>query len=172
MTTIAYSKEHAQIACDSQTTDGSVIVSNTTKKWFNTRCGSRVFSSGDTLDIYAFEQHYKNGAALPTSMNLVKYIRITPGRVFYGEVKGGVLKEEALTTSHAIGSGDKYALAEMTRGGDARAAVQLSSELDTQTNDNIHTFCTQCARKTQSCKCRQSISINISPNPLLLKSLA
>ncbi|MDK2597931.1 hypothetical protein [Pseudoalteromonas obscura] len=154
LTTIAYSKDHAQIACDSQTTDGSVIVSNTTKKWFNTRCGSRVFSSGGTLDIYAFEQHYKKGAVLPATMSLVKYIRITPGRVFYGEVKGGVLKEEALTTSHAIGSGDKYAIAGFKLGIDAQAAVQLSSELDPQTNDNINTFCTKCARTIENCCCK------------------
>ncbi|MCF2909970.1 hypothetical protein L1285_16745 [Pseudoalteromonas sp. DL2-H2.2] len=138
MTTIIYDAFSDQIACDSRTTTKDMIVTDDAQKWFDAG-GWRVFCTGQTCDIYTLKQAYLTRSF--DNVGHLEFIKYHPEQgVWYGLVENGVLKTEPLTSSYAIGSGQKVAMYGLHQCHPPEDIIEVVKTIDFRTGGKVHCF--------------------------------
>lgn len=139
MTTIVYNHKDKQIACDSRTTAGSVIVSDKDIKMQKVN-GVKFFLCGSVPDYELLIDMYFTGEpskVVPEASALV----IDNGIAYkIGTSDDGVPWKQPLDHDDSIGSGGQFALSAMDFGCSARGAVKYAATRDIYTGGRIRVY--------------------------------
>ena len=144
MTTIIYDHKNKQIACDSRSTIGSLIIDDESVKF--KQVGNKLwFISGSKGDADMFIHHYEPLTKTNNFMDVDAVFLITSG-----ECEGGVYmavkteehiyKECVVDHNYATGSGEAFALAALDFGKTAKEAVEYAMTRDIHTGGKVHIY--------------------------------
>ena len=145
MTTIVYDHKSKQIAVDSRTVAGSVILDDTHKKW-RLIDGSYYFFCGVVADIEHFME-LQNVKGKPKHVNNITCIKVTEGRAYMCGIDDEEgYWQETMDYNDGAGSGRFWALSALDFGRTAKEAVAYAATRDTYTGGVIHVFDMKCMR--------------------------
>lgn len=139
MTTIAYHHGDKEIAVDSRSVAGGVIVTEKKNKSVKNNLGTW-FLCGAACDMADFVKLSKNDVLHKDLELSVSGLRMTNGVVYWVFINNGVFCEEIINNNLGVGSGGNFALAAMDFGESAKEAVKYASTRDTCTNGRIRVF--------------------------------
>lgn len=142
MTTIAYNHKDKQIAVDSQSSMGGMILSLNEEKWRESE-GCIFFTCGKSCDElmlidYCMGDHEKHKGLIPEASCFMVDLDKT---VWHCVVNNdSILMKFELNCSLSIGSGEKFAIAAMDFKMTAKEAVQYAVTRDCYTGGKIHLY--------------------------------
>ena len=144
MTTIIYDHKRKQIACDSRTTIGSLIIDDESIKF--KQAGDKLwFISGSKGDADTFINHYEPLTKGNDFMDVDAIFLITNGS-FEGGVymaiknEDHIYKECIVDHNYATGSGDVFALSALDFGKTAKEAVEYAITRDIYSGGKVHVY--------------------------------
>lgn len=137
MTTICYNHRDKQIACDSRSTNGSLIVTDSAMKMIEVN-GVKFWLAGPLADKKKFTEMYfgaKLSEFYPDNIGFV-----LDGQLYLCGVDNGELWKEPVDCNMAVGSGQSFALSAMHLGMSAKQAVEHTKVFDCWTGGEVHVF--------------------------------
>jgi hypothetical protein len=139
MTTIVYDHKTCQIAVDSRSVDGSVIINDYHIKWRKVD-GSYYFFCGVVADIEHFME-LQNIKGKPKHVNNITCIKVTEGRAYLCGIddEDGYWQEN-MECNNGAGSGRFFALSALDFGETAKGAVEYAATRDMYTGGQVHVF--------------------------------
>ena len=138
MTTIVYDHKNKQIACDSRTTMGTLIVLDDAIK-YKTINGAVWFICGKTGEADIFIDNFKPLDEVPENLD-VHALRVEDKKVYLCTIGGGVFRECEMPCETSIGSGEDYALAALDFGRTAKEAIEYAMTRDNSTGGKVHVY--------------------------------
>jgi len=138
MTTIVYDHKNKQIACDSRTTMGSLIVLDDAIKY---KVVDDViwFICGKTGETDIFIDNFKPLNDAPDNLD-VYALRVEDKKVYLCTMGSGVFRECEMPCETSIGSGEDYALAALDFGRTAKEAIEYAMTRDNCTGGKVHVY--------------------------------
>jgi ATP-dependent protease HslVU (ClpYQ) peptidase subunit len=137
MTTIVYDHKNKQVACDSQTTAGDLIVNACAIKFKENDKGMWFFtgSVSDESQLMELEHNSKPDIKPDCSAFLVK-----DGACNLVTFNGDYCAISENVYSHSIGAGGDFALAAIDMGKTAKEAVEYASTRSASTGGKVHVY--------------------------------
>jgi len=139
MTTIAYNHEDKQVAVDSRSTAGGIVISDVSDKAYVNKFGTWVLCGAicDIPDFITLSKYKEFNKDLELE---VDGLRITDNVIYRVFMHEGVFCEEVVTCNVAFGSGSKFALAAMDHGKSAEDAVKYAMTRDIYSGGKVNVF--------------------------------
>ena len=138
MTTIVYCHKTNQIACDSRSTNGYMIVTDGAMKHIKVN-DLEWFISGRAGEAYAFANNFKE---LDIAMDGLgnDAIFISKGSAYLASIDEGRFRSLLLDVNQGIGSGGYFAMAALDFGKTAKEAVEYAITKDFASGGKVHVF--------------------------------
>jgi ATP-dependent protease HslVU (ClpYQ) peptidase subunit len=132
MTTIIYDQKSCQIAIDSRSVSGSVIINDKCKKWKEIN-GSYYFFAGVIADIEHFIE-LENVKGKPDFVNSISCIKVTDSIAYLCGIDDDEgYWQEKMDSNDGTGSGRFFALSALDFGKTAKEAVEYAATRDVYT---------------------------------------
>lgn len=138
MTTIAYNHKDKEVAVESRTTSGGVVINDKANKSIKNNKGLWVMA-GKPCDYHILIElgHNDSVEVLPDCQGFL----ITDGKCFFVSVNDqGYCKHDEMTENFTIGSGGDFALSAMDFGCSAKDAVKYAMTRDVYSGGRVRVF--------------------------------
>ena len=144
MTTIVYCDKTKQIACDSRTTLGDIVIDSCAIKYKITK--DKVwFCAGNKGDADTFIQHYEPLIEANKNLSVDAIFVITSGECAKGVYmttidNNNIYRECILDHNYATGSGYTWAMSALDHGKTAKEAVEYAMTRDIYSGGKVHVY--------------------------------
>lgn len=138
MTTIVFCKKTMQIACDSRTTNGWMIINDNAIKYKNTN-GLMWFLSGRAGEDKTFIKNFKELEPAQKGLDSVGFF-IENKVVYLATISDGVFRSCDMSCNSGAGSGSDWALAALDFGKTAKEAVEYAITKDFCSGGKVHVY--------------------------------
>ncbi len=133
----SYDHKNKQIACDSRTSAGGCIVSDSAIKYKEVD-GVMWFLCGKTGESSLFIDNFKPLTNVPDNLDV--YGLRVEGGIVYLCTGNEVFRECGMVCSTSIGSGEDYALSAIDFGMTAKEAIEYTITRDMNTGGKVHVY--------------------------------
>jgi len=138
MTTIVYDHKNKQIACDSRTTNGWMIITDDAIK-YKSEGDLMWFLSGRAGEAETFITNFKELEDAHKSLDNVGYF-IDNKVVYLANINEGVFRSCDMTCNSGVGSGGDWALSALDFGKTAKEAVEYAITKDFGSGGKVHVY--------------------------------